>query len=161
MERMLDNLTTNIYAMCGETFNINSTQQLSKILFDKLQLPVARKTKTGYSTDVAVLESLRLEHLPLRITRIPAAAEIEIDICRLVASPGEPGTGRLHTSFNQAVASTGRLSSSRSDLQKYSDPDRNREKHTQGVYPRKSELRIMSADYSQIELRDHGRTFRR
>ena len=154
MERMLDTLTSDIYSLCGEKFNINSTQQLSKILFDKLQLPVARKTKTGYSTDVAVLESLRQEHPAveklLEYRQLQKLKSTYVDSLPLLVNPG---TGRVHTSFNQAVASTGRLSSSDPNLQNIPIRTEIGRSIRKAFIPGNPNLRIMSADYSQIELR--------
>jgi DNA polymerase-1 len=143
-----------IYRQVGERFNINSTQQLRRVLFDKLGLKPTRKTKTGYSTDVDVLTALAGEHevprLLLEYRQLVKLKNTYVDaIPRLV----HPDTGRVHTSYNQAVAITGRLSSSDPNLQNI--PVRT----TEGREIRKAFVSsgpgwvFLDADYSQIELR--------
>ena len=152
-------LTSRIYELAGEEFNINSTQQLGKILFDKLEvhkevgLKRVRKTKTGYSTNAAVLESISahpLGHLLLEYRRLQKLNSTYVEaLPRLI----EKETGCIHTSFNQAVAATGRLSSSDPNLQNI--PIRTPEggRIREAFVPRDKEWRILSADYSQVELR--------
>ena len=111
-------LEKQIYALAGREFNINSPRQLGQILFDELHLPYGRKTKTGYSTDVKVLERLANKHdLPARILDYRTLAKLQSTYVEKLASLQDPATGRVHTSFNQAVAATGRLSSSNPNLQ--------------------------------------------
>ncbi len=143
-----------IYAAVGEQFNINSTQQLREILFTKLGLKPSRKTKTGYSTDVDVLTGLADQHevprLLLDYRQLVKLKNTYVDALPKLVSPD---TGRVHTSYNQAVASTGRLSSSDPNLQNI--PIRT----TEGREIRKAfvastpEWVLLDADYSQIELR--------
>ncbi|HUL42863.1 MAG TPA: DNA polymerase I [Bacteroidota bacterium] len=154
LERTLANLTSTIYELAGDKFNINSTQQLSRILFQELKLTTVRKTKTGYSTDVGVLEALRHEHpiieQLLDYRQIQKLKSTYIDALPTLINPK---TGRVHTSFNQTVAATGRLSSSNPNLQNIpirTELGRNIRK---AFIPGTERARILSADYSQIELR--------
>ncbi|UCD11233.1 MAG: DNA polymerase I [Nitrospinaceae bacterium] len=142
-----------IFESAGEEFNINSPKQLAVILFEKLKLPVKKKTKTGYSTDVSVLEELALEHeLPDKILAYRQLGKLKstyvdtlpLEICKK--------TGRVHTSFNQTVAATGRLSSSDPNLQNI--PIRSPlGKEIRRAFIAEGEGRLLAADYSQIELR--------
>ncbi len=154
MERTLDNLTSTICSMAGEKFNINSTQQLSKILFEKLKLSVVRKTKTGFSTDVGVLETLRHEHpiieQMLEYRQIQKLKSTYVDALPALINPK---TGRVHTSFNQTIAATGRLSSSNPNLQNIPIRTEMGRGLRKAFIAEKKNFRILSADYSQIELR--------
>ena len=154
LERTLDNLTREIHNHAGGPFNINSTQQLSDILFNKLKLPPVRKTKTGYSTDVAVLETLRHEHpiieLLLEYRQLSKLKSTYVDALPQLV---HPETGRVHTSFNQTVASTGRLSSSDPNLQNIPIRTEIGRSIRRAFVPRSKDNLILSADYSQIELR--------
>jgi len=142
-----------IYELAGEQFNINSPKQLSVILFEKLELPVIKKTKTGYSTDVSVLEELFAEHdLPEVILLYRQLAKLKSTYVDALQEEIFGKTVRVHTSFNQSVAATGRLSSSNPNLQNI--PIRTE----MGREIRKSFIaeennKILSADYSQVELR--------
>ena len=157
-ETFAEQLTTleqQIHALAGETFNINSSQQLGHILFEKLNLPVQKKTKkkTGYSTDVEVLTTLAHSHeLPALVLRHRSLAKLKSTYADALLELIHPETGRIHTSFNQTVAATGRLSSSDPNLQNI--PIRTEE----GLEIRKAFIpregwHFLSADYSQIELR--------
>ncbi len=158
LERQIDNLIREIYKDAGNKFNINSTQQLGDVLFNKLKLPTIRKTKTGFSTDVNVLEALRGQHpiieKMLDYRQFTKLKSTYVDALPLLINPK---TGRLHTSFNQTVALTGRLSSADPNLQNI--PIRTelgraiRKAFIPDVGRTKSSTYIMSADYSQIELR--------
>lgn len=142
-----------VYDLAGEQFNINSPKQLSVILFEKLGLPVIKKTKSGYSTDVSVLEELSAEHdLPEVILIYRQLGKLKSTYADALREEIFNKTGRVHTSFNQSVAATGRLSSSNPNLQNI--PIRTE----LGREIRKSFIaekgnRLLSADYSQIELR--------
>ena len=142
-----------IYELAGEEFNINSPKQLAVILFEKLELPVIKKTKTGYSTDVSVLEELSAEHdLPEVILLYRQLAKLKSTYVDALQEEIFGKTVRVHTSFNQSVAATGRLSSSNPNLQNI--PIRTE----MGREIRKSFIaeennKILSADYSQVELR--------
>lgn len=142
-----------IYELAGEEFNINSPKQLSVILFEKLGLPVIKKTKSGYSTDVSVLEELAAEHdLPEIILLYRQLGKLKSTYVDALQEEIFSKTGRVHTSFNQSVAATGRLSSSNPNLQNI--PIRTE----MGREIRKSFIaeegnQLLSADYSQVELR--------
>ncbi len=154
MERLLENITRDIYSFCGQEFNINSTQQLSKILFEKLKLTTARKTKTGYSTDVSVLEELRNEHPVIeRLLEYRQLQKLKSTYIDAMPALINPGTGRIHTSFNQTIAATGRLSSSTPNLQNIPIRTEVGRSIRKAFVPGNLAHRIMSADYSQIELR--------
>jgi DNA polymerase-1 len=154
LERMLDNLTREIHSLGGGPFNINSTQQLSEILFTKLKLSPVRKTKTGFSTDVGVLEALKEEH-PIVEKLLAYRQLMKLKSTYVDALPQlvHPRTGRVHTSFNQTVAATGRLSSSDPNLQNIPIRTELGRSVRQAFIPSSSERLILSADYSQIELR--------
>jgi DNA polymerase-1 len=155
IDRELATRSEQIFAASGEVFNINSPQQLSKILFDKLQLPALKrnaKTKTA-STAVEVLEELALTHdLPRLILEWRALQKLKgtyVDALPLLVNPE---TGRVHTSFNQAVAATGRLSSSDPNLQNI--PIRTElGREIRRAFVAERDHLLISADYSQIELR--------
>ena len=154
-EHQLELLEKMIYSISGEEFNIKSTQQLGKILFEKLKLPVQKKTKkkTGYSTDVKVLTSLADKHeLPELILRHRTLAKLKSTYTDALLELVHPETGRIHTSYNQTVTATGRLSSSDPNLQNI--PIRTEEgiEIRRAFVPRKG-WALVSADYSQIELR--------
>jgi DNA polymerase I len=154
LEKQLEGLVAEIHAQAGTQFNINSTQQLGDILFNTLRLPTVRKTKTGFSTDVGVLEALKGMH-PIITSILEYRQLTKLKSTYIDALPSliNPKTGRLHTSFNQAVAATGRLSSSDPNLQNIpirTDIGRSIRK---AFIPRSKEALILSADYSQIELR--------
>ncbi len=150
----LKSIIKKIYKHAGEEFNINSTQQLSKILFDKLKLKTGKKTKTGYSTDVAVLEFLRKEH-PIVEELLEYRQLQKLKSTYIDALPKQinPRTGKLHTSFNQAVAATGRLASSDPNLQNIPIRTEMGQRIRKAFIPSDKDSLILSADYSQIELR--------
>jgi DNA polymerase-1 len=152
----LKEVESEIYAEAGMEFNINSSQQLGFVLFEKLQLPTQKKTsKTkAYSTDVKVLTKLaalpfKIPKLLLRYRTLSKLKSTYIDaLVKLV----DPSTGRVHTSFNQTVAATGRLSSSNPNLQNI--PVRGEEgREIRRAFVAKARHRLLSADYSQVELR--------
>ncbi|HEY5615370.1 MAG TPA: DNA polymerase I [Bacteroidota bacterium] len=154
LERELDKLIKDIYKLAGEKFNINSTQQLSEILFTKFKLTPVRKTKTGFSTDVGVLEVLRHQHPMIeKLLDYRQLSKLKSTYVDALPKIVNPLTGRVHTSYNQTVAATGRLASSDPNLQNI--PIRTeigRSIRKAFVAGGKDRL-IMSADYSQIELR--------
>lgn len=154
-EHQLEQLESMIYSIAGEEFNIKSSQQLGRILFEKLKLPVQKKTrkKTGYSTDVDVLTALSDKHeLPALILRHRTLAKLKSTYTDALLDLVHPETGRIHTSYNQTVTATGRLSSSDPNLQNI--PVRTDEgiEIRKAFVPRKGWI-LVSADYSQIELR--------
>jgi DNA polymerase-1 len=154
-EHQLEQLESMIYSIAGEEFNIRSSQQMGRILFEKLKLPVQKKTrkKTGYSTDVNVLTALADKHeLPELILRHRTLAKLKSTYTDALLDLVHPETGRIHTSYNQTVTATGRLSSSNPNLQNI--PIRTDEgmEIRKAFVPRKDWI-LVSADYSQIELR--------
>ena len=155
VERELAFRSGQIFEMAGEEFNINSPQQLSKILFDKLQLPALKrnvKTKTA-STAVEVLEELALAHeLPRLILEWRALMKLKGTYIDALPQLVNPETGRVHTCFNQAVAATGRLSSSDPNLQNIPIRTELGREIRRAFVADKGHV-LISADYSQIELR--------
>ena len=150
----LEVLTQKIYREAGEEFNINSTKQLSDILFTKLKLPIIKRTKTGYSTDADVLEKLAQNYeLPKRLLEYREIAKLKSTYADALPSLMEPGTTLVHTSFNQAVTSTGRLSSSEPNLQNIPIKTEMGREIRRAFVPRGKKRKILSADYSQVELR--------
>lgn len=154
LEGELDDLVEQIYSEAGGKFNINSTQQLAEILFKKLNLRRVRKTKTGFSTDVAVLEALRGAH-PIVEKLLEYRQLMKLKSTYVDALPKlvNRATGRVHTSFNQTVAATGRLSSSDPNLQNIPIRTEVGREIRRAFIPGGADMLIMSADYSQIELR--------
>jgi len=154
-ENQLELTESSIYSLAQEEFNINSSQQLGRILFDKLDLPVQKKTKkkTGYSTDVDVLTALAAYHeLPAQVLRHRTLAKLKSTYTDALLELVHPETGRIHTSYNQTVTATGRLSSSDPNLQNIPiRTDEGREIRSAFI-PQKG-WHLVSADYSQIELR--------
>ena len=151
---VLDRLIKNIYELADEQFNINSTQQLAKILFEKLKLRSVKKTKTGFSTDVAVLEILRKEHpIVEQLLEYRQLQKLKSTYVDALPKLINPITGKLHTSFNQTVAATGRLSSSDPNLQNIPIRTELGRKMRKAFIPTEKTSSILSADYSQIELR--------
>ncbi|MBC8132118.1 MAG: DNA polymerase I, partial [Deltaproteobacteria bacterium] len=146
-------LETEIHALAGTTFNINSNKQLAEVLFGKLGLPVVRKTKTGASTDADTLEELAALHpVPAKIVEYRGLAKLKGTYIDALPALVNAQTGRLHTSFNQAVAATGRLSSSDPNLQNI--PIRTEVgRRIRQAFIAKPGTQLVSADYSQIELR--------
>ncbi|MFQ5771819.1 MAG: DNA polymerase I, partial [bacterium] len=154
MEKQLDRLVASIYDMAGEEFNINSTQQLGAILFDKLKLPRKKRTKTGYSTDANVLEQLaKLHELPKTLLEYRELTKLKSTYVDALPKLVNPETGRLHTSYNQTVAATGRLSSSDPNLQNIPIRTELGRKIRRAFIPGDVEHVILDADYSQVELR--------
>jgi DNA polymerase-1 len=155
IQESLDRLSSRIFEISGEEFNLNSPSQLANILFEKMRLPTSRRTKVtkGYSTSVNVLQDLAqnypiaqhaLEHRQLAKLKSTYADALPLMI--------HPQTGRIHTSYNQTVAATGRLSSSDPNLQNIPARGEWGPRFRQAFIPEKGHL-FLSADYSQIELR--------
>jgi DNA polymerase-1 len=155
IERELSGRSAQIFEMAGEPFNINSPKQLSEVLFDKLQLPTLKrnvKTKTA-STAVEVLEELALAHeLPRLILEWRALQKLKGTYVDALPQLVNPETGRVHTCFNQAVAATGRLSSSDPNLQNIPIRTELGREIRRAFIAERGNL-LISADYSQIELR--------
>lgn len=156
IQEKIDWLLTSIYDLAGETFNVNSTKQLGQVLFEKLQLPVIKKTKTGYSTDATVLERLAVEHphpLIAYLLEYRVLTKLKSTYLDGLKPLIHPVTGRIHTTFNQTVTTTGRLSSSEPNLQNIPVRTEEGRKIRSLFVPGEGYQYLMSADYSQIELR--------
>lgn len=152
-EHEIAELENNIYSLAGEAFNINSPKQLGVILFDKLALPVIKKTKTGYSTNIEVLEALQGKHEIIdHIMEYRQITKLKSTYIDGLLNITNEKTGRIHTTFNQTIASTGRLSSSDPNLQNI--PVRTeRGRALREVFISKKDYLLVDSDYSQIELR--------
>ena len=154
VNRELETLTSKIYDAAGETFNIDSPKQLAHILFEVLKLPARKATKTGYSTNVQVLEELAMLH-PIASDLLDYRSLQKLKTTYIEALPKmiNPRTGRVHTSFNQNVTATGRLSSSNPNLQNIPIRTELGKEIRRAFIPSNPENLLLSADYSQIELR--------
>jgi DNA polymerase-1 len=156
MDGKLEGIKKDIYKIAGGQFNINSTHQLAHILFEKLNLPTKGKTakKTGYSTDVRVLEELAKVHefpkLILDYRQLTKLQNTYIDALPKLISEQ---TGRVHTSFNQTIAATGRLSSTDPNLQNIPIRTEEGRQIRKAFVPRDKDYVLLAADYSQVELR--------
>ncbi len=149
----LTGIVKEIYSMSGGPFNINSSQQLSKVLFETLKLTPVKKTKTGFSTDTGVLEALALEHpMPGKILEYRTLTKLKNTYVDVLPTLISTRTGRIHASFNQMVVSTGRLSSSDPNLQNIPIRSEDGMKIRHAFVPEEGFV-LLSSDYSQIELR--------
>ena len=153
-QHRIDSLQKRIHELAGIEFNLNSPKQLAEVLFERLQLTGGKKTKSGYSTDAETLENLINEHEIIGlILEYRTLAKLKGTYLDGLIPLIEPKRERLHSTFHQAVTATGRLSSSDPNLQNI--PTRNEEGRLirKAFYPTVSDWRLVSADYSQIELR--------
>jgi DNA polymerase-1 len=151
----LSSIERRIFDLAGEQFNINSPQQLGYILFEKLNLPGKKKTKkkSGYSTDVEVLTDLAsLHEIPSLLLRFRTISKLKSTYLDALVNIVNPVTGRIHTSYNQTVTATGRLSSSNPNLQNIPIRTEEGREIRKGFIADDGRL-LLSADYSQIELR--------
>lgn len=147
-------LEARIYAEAGQTFNINSPKQLGDILFDKLQLPVIKKTKTGYSTDAEVLDKLAHRHpIVSSILTYRQLAKLQSTYIEGLLKEIRPETGKIHTYYRQTIAATGRLSSQFPNLQNIPIRLEEGRQIRKAFVPSEPGWSIVAADYSQIELR--------
>jgi DNA polymerase-1 len=155
LESQISSLTQRIQALAGEEFNINSPKQLGEILFGKLNIPAPKKLKKSgqYSTSVEILEQLAAEYeLPRLMLDYRQLAKLKSGYVDALPKLVNPSTGRVHTSFNQTVAATGRLSSSNPNLQNIPVRTELGMKIRSAFVPEEGWL-LLAADYSQIELR--------
>ncbi|MBO6178324.1 MAG: DNA polymerase I [Selenomonadaceae bacterium] len=152
--RDIEKLENDIYSLAGETFNLNSPKQLGDILFEKLGLPASKKTKKGYSTNAEILEGLK-QHHPIieKILSYRMLSKLKSTYLDSLGALVSKRTGRLHTTFHQKITATGRLSSSDPNLQNI--PVRREEgRAIRALFiPSGGYDLLLSADYSQIELR--------
>lgn len=149
----MNELEVKIFGLAGEKFNVNSSKQLGEILFDKLGLPAGKKTKTGYSTSAEVLEKLALIHpLPSLVMEYRQLQKLKSTYTDALPALINSVTGRIHTSFNQLITATGRLSSSNPNLQNIPVRTEEGAKIRRCFIPEPGYV-LLSADYSQIELR--------
>ncbi|NTW51262.1 MAG: DNA polymerase I [Chlorobiaceae bacterium] len=154
VNRELVSLTTRIHQAAGETFNIDSPKQLGNILFNVLKLPAKKATKTGYSTNVQILEDLVGMHpIASDILEYRSLQKLKTTYIDALPKMISPRTGRLHTSFNQFVTATGRLSSSSPNLQNIPIRTPLGKEIRRAFIPSNRQNLLLSADYSQIELR--------
>ncbi len=152
MEEKLERLTSAIHREAGETFNINSPKQLGVILFDKLGLPVLKKTKTGPSTNAEVLEQLSDHPVVANLLEYRQVSKLRSTYTHALAALISPETKRIHSTFNQTVTATGRLSSTNPNLQNI--PIRSEDGvRIRGTFEAAPGWSLLTADYSQIELR--------
>jgi DNA polymerase-1 len=153
-ERERKRVEQEIYAIAGEEFNINSNPKLREILFEKLQLPVLKRTPSGASTDASVLQQLADDGHPLPVLLMEYRELAKLESTYIDALPQyvHPRTGRVHTSFSQTTAATGRLSSSDPNLQNIPIRRELGRDIRRGFIPQRG-WSLVSADYSQIELR--------
>ena len=153
LKEQIESLKQEIYKSVGEEFNINSTQQLGKILFEKLKLPVYKKTKTGYSTDSDILEKLLQEHPVIeKLLEYRSLVKLNSTYVEGLIPYINPKTQRIHSYFHQTITATGRISSTEPNLQNI--PTRFEQgKQIRKAFNTKEKNIFIDADYSQIELR--------
>ncbi|NLZ27421.1 MAG: DNA polymerase I, partial [Firmicutes bacterium] len=150
----IDNLREEIFLLAGEEFNLNSPRQLSCILFEKLKMPVIKRTKTGYSTDASVLEELAQEHeIVTKILYYRHLVKLEGTYLTGLVPYIDGSSGKIYTTFNQAVTATGRLSSSDPNLQNIPVRMPEGRRIRIAFIPSRKDCIFLAADYSQIELR--------
>lgn len=154
LNEQLTEIENRIYEYAGETFNINSPKQLGVILFEKLNLPPIKKTKTGYSTSADVLEKLAGRHEIIEeILKYRQLGKLQSTYIEGLLKVVNPKTGKIHTTYNQALTQTGRLSSTEPNLQNIPIRMEEGRKIRQAFIPSEEDWVIFAADYSQIELR--------
>ena len=153
LKQKIEELTKDIYNLAGEEFNINSTQQLGIVLFEKLKLPGAKKNKKGYSTDVAVLEKLILAHPIIeKILEYRTLTKLNSTYVEGLIPYINKKTGRIHSYFHQTITQTGRISSTEPNLQNIPSREEIGRNIKKAFKPKEGYVYI-DADYSQIELR--------
>jgi len=154
MGEKLATLESAIYESVGHRFNINSTQQLAAVLYDELNLPRSKKTKSGYSTGAAVLEALKGAHPVIELLlEYRQVSKLKSTYADSLTGLVDPDTGRVHTSFNQTGTVTGRLSSSDPNLQNIPIRTEEGRQVRRAFIAEKDSSLLLSADYSQIDLR--------
>lgn len=152
--KKINELTVTLYSMAGEEFNLNSPKQLSHVLFEKLKLPVIKKTKTGFSTNESVLTILADQHeFPSLLLEYRKLAKLKSTYIDALPKLVNQKTGRVHAQFNQTGTETGRLSSSNPNLQNIPIRTELGQQIRKAIIPSQKDLILVAADYSQIELR--------
>ena len=150
----IDKLTKEIYDLAGEEFNINSPKQMGVVLFDKLDLPIIKKTKTGYSTDAEVLDKLKGEHEIIEnILKYRQMVKLKSTYIDGLINVVDKKTHKIHSSFNQTVTNTGRISSTEPNLQNIPIKTEEGRKIRRAFVPQSDGYILVDGDYSQIELR--------
>ena len=153
LKEQIQTITSEIYNLCGEEFNINSHQQLGKMLFEKLKLPVYKKTKSGYTTDVEVLEKLKGQHPVIeKILEYRTLTKLNSTYVEGLIPYINERTNRIHSSFHQTITATGRISSTEPNLQNIPTRAELGKQIRKAFKPAEGYVYI-DADYSQIELR--------
>jgi DNA polymerase-1 len=153
-ELLLADMVRKIHLIAAEEFNVNSPRQLGVVLFEKLKLPVVKRTKTGYSTDEEVLHKLAVNHeLPSLVLEYRSLAKLKSTYVDALYGLADPVSGRIHCSFNQTGAETGRLSSNHPNLQNIPIRTEAGRKIRKAFLASAEGRLLLSADYSQIELR--------
>ncbi|KRK40015.1 DNA polymerase I [Loigolactobacillus bifermentans] len=153
-QQRLDTIIQKIYAEAGKEFNINSSQQLGKILFEDMKLPVIKRTKTGYSTAVGVLEALKgIAPIASDILDYRGLSKLQSTYITGLLKVVHPEDQKIHTTYLQTLTQTGRLSSIEPNLQNIPVRDQDGRQIRQAFIPRSEDWAIFAADYSQIELR--------
>jgi DNA polymerase I len=154
MSHEIERLTREVWEAAGSQFNIDSPKQTAEVLFEKLGLPSGKKTKSGYSTDSTVLEALARDHPVARlILEYREIKKLKSTYADSLPQEIHPGTGRVHTSYNQTIAQTGRLSSTNPNLQNIPVRTELGREIRRSFIPDAPDHRFLAADYSQIELR--------
>lgn len=152
-KEIISKLEAEIYEMAGESFNINSPKQLGVILFEKLELPVIKKTKTGYSTNAEVLDKLRDKHEIIdKITEYRQIVKLNSTYVEGLLGIMNPISNRIHSSFNQTITTTGRISSTEPNLQNI-PVKMEMGRKIRKVFIAGKNHKLVDADYSQVELR--------
>lgn len=153
-QAQLDSLTEGIFQLAGEEFNINSPKQIGEILFDKLNLPVIKRTKTGYSTDAEVLDKLRGKHdIVEKILKYRQMGKLKSTYIDGLLKLVDTKDTRIHSTFNQTVTNTGRISSTEPNLQNIPIRTEEGRKIRKAFTSKDEEYILVDGDYSQIELR--------
>lgn len=153
-QEKINKLTEEIYSLAGREFNINSPKQLGEILFDELNLPIIKKTKTGYSTDAEVLEKLKGQHEIIeKLLKYRQMVKLKSTYIDGLVNMVDEKTSKIHSSFNQTVTNTGRISSTEPNLQNIPIKTEEGRKIRKAFIAENEDYILVDADYSQIELR--------
>lgn len=154
LDKAIQEVARAIYAEAGEPFNLDSPKQIGEVLFEKMKLPAKKRTKTGYSTDVRVLEELSEEYpIAGKILEYRSLQKLKNTYVDTLPTLVRSRTGKVHTSFNQSVTATGRLSSSNPNLQNIPIRTELGRQIRRAFVASRPDYALLSADYSQIELR--------